>query len=138
MSISTFDKLTEAAKRIFLAPKNTLHRQYEALRAFFVDGLPSAEAARRFGYTPGSFRVLCHDFRQNPDREFFLPSRSKPQQAPKKDPRQRGDHGPAQAEPVDLRHQPHPGREGTQTQPGGRRPDPEGGGVRPAPETARR
>jgi len=56
----------------FLEPRNTTHRQYEALRAFFVDDLPSAEAARRFGYTPGSFRVLCHRFRQKPGREFFL------------------------------------------------------------------
>jgi hypothetical protein len=24
---------------------------------------PSAEVARRFGYTPNSFRVLCHRFR---------------------------------------------------------------------------
>jgi len=40
----------------------------------FVEKLPSAEAARRFGYTPGSFRVLAHRFRQAPDRAFFLPS----------------------------------------------------------------
>lgn len=59
-------------------PKSPSHRQYEALRAFFVDQLPSAEAARRFGYTPGSFRVLCHQFRHNPDREFFLASQSTP------------------------------------------------------------
>ena len=59
--------------RFFLEPSNATHRQYEALRAYFVDHLPSAEAARLFGYTPGSFRVLCHDFRQNPKRAFFLP-----------------------------------------------------------------
>src|SRR5262249_48946268 len=47
---------------------------YEALRAFFVDGLPSAEAAARFGYTPGSFRVLVHQFRSRPDRDFFVPT----------------------------------------------------------------
>jgi len=56
-------------------PRNPIHRQYEALRAFFVEGLPSAETARRFGYTPGSFRVLCHELHQNPGLEFFLPSR---------------------------------------------------------------
>jgi hypothetical protein len=43
--------------RVFLEPANATHRQYEALRAFVVDGLPSAEAARRFGYTPGSSAV---------------------------------------------------------------------------------
>jgi hypothetical protein len=58
----------------FLQPTNSTHRQYEALRAYFVDKLPSSEAARRFGYTPGSFRVLTHQFRQSPDRAFFLPS----------------------------------------------------------------
>jgi hypothetical protein len=31
------------------------------------------EAATRFGYTRGSFRVLCHQFRSNPQKEFFLP-----------------------------------------------------------------
>jgi hypothetical protein len=65
------DRLTLA--RRFLEPSNTTHRQYEALRAFFVDGVPSAEAAARFGYTPGSFRVLVHQFRKRGPREFFLP-----------------------------------------------------------------
>ena len=50
----------------FLQPSNSTHRQYEALRAFFVESLPSAEVAARFGYTPGSFRVLVHQFRTSP------------------------------------------------------------------------
>ena len=58
--------------RRFLEPANSTHRQYEALRAFFVDGIPSAEVATRFGYTPGSFRVLVHEFRNQPDRDFFI------------------------------------------------------------------
>jgi hypothetical protein len=62
--------------RAFLEPKNAPHRQYEALRAYFVDGEPSADVAHRFGYTPGSFRVLCHDFRKNLDRQFFCPPRT--------------------------------------------------------------
>ncbi len=45
------------------------------MRAYFVDRLPSHEAAKRFGYTPGSFRVLCHQFRQEPRRPFFLAER---------------------------------------------------------------
>jgi hypothetical protein len=65
------DRLTLA--RRFLEPSNSTHRQYEALRAFFVDQVPSAEAAARFGYTPGSFRVLVHHFRNDPDRTFFAP-----------------------------------------------------------------
>ena len=78
-------KLTDLS-HVFLEPVNSTHRQYEALRAFFVEGLSSAEAARRFGYTPGSFRVLCHEFRQNPHRNFFLPPSKGPQAFPKTDP----------------------------------------------------
>jgi hypothetical protein len=64
------DRLTLA--RRFLEPANSTHRQYEALRAFFVEGIPSAEVATRFGYTPGSFRVLVHEFRNQPERDFFI------------------------------------------------------------------
>ena len=78
-------ELTDVS-RLFLEPTNATHRQYEALRAFFVDRLPSAEAAHRFGYTPGSFRVLVHQFRQNPRRDFFLKPAKGPQSAPKTDP----------------------------------------------------
>jgi len=85
MSISPVNRLTEKLERIFLVPKNTPHRQYEALRAYFVEGLPSAEAARRFGYSPGSFRVLCHALRRNPEREFFLGSRGKAPRPPRRD-----------------------------------------------------
>ena len=70
-------------RRHFLAPRNTTHRQYEALRAYFVDRLPSAEVAARFGYRPGSFRVLCTQFRKNPDRPFFLEPARGPQSSPK-------------------------------------------------------
>lgn len=76
------EKLTEAS-RFFLEPANSTHRQYEALRAYFVDNLSSEEAARKFGYTPGSFRVLCHQFRQNPNRQFFCPP-SRGSHVPKK------------------------------------------------------
>ncbi len=67
-------KLT-SLERAFLEPTGTCHRQYEALRAYFLDKRPSREAAAKFGYTAGSFRVLCHQFRQNPHRPFFLPDR---------------------------------------------------------------
>ncbi len=71
--------------RYFLEPQNTTHRQYEALRAYFVEDLSSVEVARRFGYSPGSFRVLAHQFRQHPDRPFFLPPQKGPQASPKTD-----------------------------------------------------
>ena len=81
MSISEPNDLT----KVFLEPANSTHRQYEALRAYYVEGLSSAEAAKRFGYTPGSFRVLCHEFRRNSQREFFRPPAKGPQASPKVD-----------------------------------------------------
>jgi hypothetical protein len=41
--------------------------------------------AVRFGYTPGSFRVLCTQFRKDPDRLFFLDPARGPQSSPKAD-----------------------------------------------------
>jgi len=84
MSNSEGKELTDLT-RVFLEPSNPTHRQYEALRAYFVEEVSSAEAASRFGYTPGSFRVLCHEFRQDPRRQFFSPPSKGPQKAPKQD-----------------------------------------------------
>ena len=84
MSNSPINKLTDM-ERVFIEPSNSTHRQYEALRAYFIDGLPSTEVAARFGYSPGSFRVLCHQLRQNPHRQFFLPPQKGPRRAPKKE-----------------------------------------------------
>ena len=66
------DKFSNELTSPFLQPRNPTHRQYEALRAYFVDGMTSSEAAARFGYTPGSFRQLCHEFRRDPNRQFFV------------------------------------------------------------------
>ena len=57
--------------QVFLVPQNSTHRQYEALRAYFVDHVPASEVAERFGYTYGSFHQLAHQFRQQPARRFF-------------------------------------------------------------------
>jgi hypothetical protein len=57
---------------------------YEALRAFFVEGRPSSEVARAFGYSPGAFRVLCHGFRRDPAPNFFVTLRGGPQTQPRK------------------------------------------------------
>ena len=54
------------------------------MRAYFVEGLASSLAARNFGYSPGAFRVLCHHFRRDPQRSFFLSSRTGPRSQPKK------------------------------------------------------
>ena len=73
MSSSSRSELTDSqAAAFFLSPQQPLQRQYEALRAYFVEQLPSAEAARRFGYSPGGFRVLCHQFRHDPAKRSAL------------------------------------------------------------------
>jgi hypothetical protein len=71
-------------QRFFLEPSSPKQRQYEALRAYFVEHIPSAEVARAFGYTAGSFHVLCHHFRRHPAPEFFVASRPGPRHQPKK------------------------------------------------------
>src|SRR6266446_8875061 len=58
---------------------------YEALRAYFVDDRPSGEVARAFGYTTGSFQVLCHHFRRDSDPVFFTSTRPGPRSQPKSD-----------------------------------------------------
>ena len=75
--------LTDPA-RFFLEPVQARHRQYEALRAYFVEHRPSADVAHAFGYTPASFRVLCHQFRRDPQRVFFVEPAHGPQKQPKK------------------------------------------------------
>jgi transposase len=84
MFISEREELTILAS-VFINPTNPVHRQYEALRAYYVDRHSSAEAAKRFRYTSGSFRVLCHDFRKCPDKKFFIEPVKGPQKAPKRD-----------------------------------------------------
>lgn len=47
----------------FNRPACPAQRQYEALRAVFIDGLSQKDAARQFGYTYDAFRQLVHQFR---------------------------------------------------------------------------
>lgn len=81
--MSTRKDLTSLAKH-FLEPTNATQRQYEALRAYVIDGCPGPEVAARFGYTYGSFRVLVHHFRKDPNRCFFLAPDKGPHVAPNK------------------------------------------------------
>jgi transposase len=78
---------TSSEARFFLSPETPLHRQYELLRAYFVEGLSSKDAAERFGYSPNAFRVLCHRFRREPDKQnrFFRQVRRGPHSAPVRD-----------------------------------------------------
>jgi len=60
------------------------HRQYEALRAYLVEGRLAKDVARAFGYSLNSFHVLCHHFRRETHPTFFLSPRHGPQSQPKK------------------------------------------------------
>ena len=88
MTISNRNAITNSVEtKFFLGPEKTLHRQYEVLRACFVEGAPSHEVAQRFGYTPGFVRVLCHQFRHDPAKRegFFQDVKHGPQSAPARD-----------------------------------------------------
>jgi hypothetical protein len=71
-------------RRFFLEPCHPRQRQYEALRAYFIENKPAQEVARAFGYSVGSLHVLCHHFRRDPDPVFFCSPRRGPQSQPKK------------------------------------------------------
>ena len=71
-------------RRFFLEPHDAKHRMYEALRAYFVEGRKAEEVARAFGYSVGSFHVLCHHFRRDPNPVFFASARRGPRSQPKK------------------------------------------------------
>src|SRR5437764_1502480 len=89
MTTSAGNPLTTTPEaRFFLAPEGPRQRQYEALRAYFIEHLPSAEVARRFGYSPGAFRALCYQFRHDSAEraDFFTPARPGPRDAPARDP----------------------------------------------------
>ncbi|UEN98505.1 hypothetical protein A9R16_008620 [Acidiferrobacter thiooxydans] len=94
MPIGALKELTEC-RRFFREPATSRQRQYEALRAYFLEGRPSAQVARAFGYTAGAFRVLCHSFRHGDLPDFFATPRPGPKERPRK--------GPAREQVVALR-----------------------------------
>lgn len=88
MAISTNNHLSDTqATHFFLAPEAIRQRQYEALRAYFLENRAAPEVARCFGYTIPAFRSLCHQFRHDPALRagFFQTPRPGPHQAPARD-----------------------------------------------------
>src|SRR6266436_3019310 len=71
-------------RRFFVEARTPKQRAYEALRAYFVEARPSHEVARAFGYSPGAFRVMCHQFRRERTPVFFVTPRRGPRTQPKK------------------------------------------------------
>ncbi len=62
------------APRYFRHPQDPGQRQYEALRASFLDRLPAKLVAQRFQMTPGYVHLLRHRFRQGLLTFTFRPS----------------------------------------------------------------
>ena len=58
----------------FTTPAQVNHRRYEALRAWFVDGLTYQQAADRFGYTRWAMINLVREWRAG-RLELFAPPR---------------------------------------------------------------
>jgi transposase len=80
-----FDNSLSPEARFFLEPEQPKQRQYEALRAYFVENLPPKDVAARFGYSTGAFYVLCHKFRNDPKRKYFVETKRGPKYSPKRD-----------------------------------------------------
>jgi len=73
-----------AGAEFFRQPATAAHRQYEALRAYFVEGLPAAAVAKQFGYTTAAVYALCRDFRARRLAFFRTPAKPGPKHAPKR------------------------------------------------------
>jgi hypothetical protein len=50
-------------RQFFLEPQQTFHRQYEALRAVFVEGQPLDPVAKRFDYKVSTLQSMISRFR---------------------------------------------------------------------------
>jgi len=61
----------------FKHPKNTAHKRYEALRAFYLESITQEEAANRVGYSTKTFQSLVSNF-QNGKIHFFMESQHGP------------------------------------------------------------
>src|SRR5215510_6644083 len=67
VAISAPYSLTDC-RRFFAKPATARQRQYDALRAFYMDQLPSAEVARRFGYLQEFFSATRPGRRDHPKK----------------------------------------------------------------------
>jgi len=65
-----------AYRDFFTQPTQTFQRQYEAVRAVFVDQRKQKEVAEQFGFTYGTMRQLVFDFRQ------FVDGQAEPAESP--------------------------------------------------------
>jgi transposase len=66
-----------AGAEYFSRPSEPAQRRYEALRAYFIDGLAASEVAARFGYSPANVHQMASDLRAG-RAAFFRDSRPGP------------------------------------------------------------
>jgi hypothetical protein len=59
--------------QFFLEPEGAFHRQYEALRAHFLDDEPLTEVAERFGYKASTLKSMASRFRASLRRGLTPP-----------------------------------------------------------------
>ena len=59
----------------FINPTSPAQKQYEALKAFYVDGYSAIEAAQKFNFSPSYFKKLRYEFSQTlkSDQNPFFP-----------------------------------------------------------------
>ncbi len=69
-------------REYFTRPVQPNQRRYEALRAYFTEGLTVAEAGARAGYTRASMASLLRDFRAGRLQLFTPPGKPGPRTAP--------------------------------------------------------
>jgi hypothetical protein len=62
-----------AYRSFFLQPADPRQRQYEALRAFFIDRQPMSAIAQQLGYRHDTIRRLVSHFRRDFDRQSLPP-----------------------------------------------------------------
>jgi len=69
---------TPLGVEFFTTPSQMNQRRYEALRAFYVDGLTHAQAAEKFGYTRWGMVNLVRDYRAGHLNLFAAPRKPGP------------------------------------------------------------
>lgn len=69
------------AKSFFSNPKIPIQRQYEALKAFYVDALSAKDAAKKFKFSPSYFKKLRVTFAKqlrSGKNQFFSKAKTGP------------------------------------------------------------
>lgn len=64
-----YNRNTMKIENFFLKPKSVSHRQYEALRMYYIENKPAADVADFFKYKYRAFTSLISDFRRNFDQD---------------------------------------------------------------------